>query len=56
MSIWKKVNCEFENYEISNFAEVRNITTGKILKPNTDRYGYLYIALSAKGKTKKSFS
>jgi len=53
MEIWKKVNCEFENYEISNFSEVRNTLTGKILKPNIDRYGYLYIALSAKGKTKK---
>jgi hypothetical protein len=53
MSIWKKINCEFDNYEISNYAEVRNIVTGKILKSYEDKYGYLYHGLSKCGFTKK---
>ena len=53
MSIWKKVNCEFDNYEISNYCQVKNITTGKILKSYVDKYGYLYHGLSKNGKTKK---
>lgn len=53
MSIWKKINCEFNNYEISNYCEVRNIITGKILKSYIDKYGYVYHGLSGGGITKK---
>lgn len=53
MSIWKKINCEFENYEINNFCEVRNIVTGKVLKSALDRYGYLYHGFTENGKRKK---
>ena len=53
MSIWKKINCEFDNYEISNYCEVRNVKTGRILKSYIDKYGYLYHGLSGGGVTKK---
>lgn len=53
MTIWKKINCEFDNYEISNYCEVKNVKTGRILKPYIDKYGYVYHGLSGGGKTKK---
>jgi hypothetical protein len=53
MLIWKKINCEFDNYEISNYCEVRNVKTGRILKSYIDKYGYIYHGLSGYGKTKK---
>ena len=33
---------DFENYEVSNFGRVRNVKTGKILKPYCIR-GYCYV-------------
>ena len=36
----------FENYEISNFGNVRNITTGRILKQSLDKNGYKRINLN----------
>lgn len=43
---------EYEMYEVSNFGNVRNIKTKKILKPSTDKNGYLYLGLHKEGKTK----
>lgn len=40
----------FGKYEVSNFGNVRNSNTGKILKPIEDRYGYLCVCLHELGK------
>ena len=42
--IWKTIE-EFDNYEISNLGRVRNITTGKVLKPVLDNRGYYKVFL-----------
>lgn len=44
--VWKKSICE--NYEVSNFGRVRNITTGYILKPYRTRGKYLNVRLNNK--------
>lgn len=36
---------DYENYEVSNFGNVRNKTTGRILKPSLDGCGYPHIKL-----------
>ena len=36
----------YPNYQISNFGNVKNVKTEKILKPGTNRYGYLYVILT----------
>lgn len=41
---WKTIK-GFENYEVSNEGEVRNITTGLVLKPRDNGAGYLYVDL-----------
>jgi hypothetical protein len=45
----------FENYSISNFGNVANVKTGRILKPGLDNHGYLKVDLyiKRKGHTKK---
>lgn len=42
--LWKGIP-DFEMYEVSNLGHVRNIKTGKILKPIEDVYGYLTVGL-----------
>lgn len=37
-----------DHYEVSSLGEVRN-SNGKVLKPNTDKYGYLYYVLCVDG-------
>jgi hypothetical protein len=45
-------------YEVSDDGQVRraaparNSYVGKVLRPNTDRYGYLYVRLSRSGQVK----
>ena len=41
---WKTIK-EFPNYEVSTYGNVRNVKTGKILKPNKDKDNYLYVNL-----------
>lgn len=41
---WKIIN-EFPNYAVSNTGEVKNINTGRVLKPGTLRYGYKLVWL-----------
>ena len=41
---WRAVE-EAPNYEVSNYGEVRNIKTGKILKPGKLKSGYLKVSL-----------
>ncbi len=48
MEIWKNIK-DFENYEISNYGNVRNAKTGKLLKLKT-KCGYYTITLSKKSK------
>ena len=45
---------DFENYEISNYGNVRNKKTKRILKSNCVGKGYLAVQLS-KNSTRKSF-
>ena len=40
--MWKQID-EFQNYEISDRGEVRNIQSGKVLKPWIGVGGYVYI-------------
>ena len=41
---WKEIE-GFENYEVSNTGEIRNIKTGRILVQKTDKYGYKQVGL-----------
>jgi hypothetical protein len=49
IEIWKNIN-GYENYEVSSLGNVRNKTTGRILK-TANKGGYYSVGLS-KGKTK----
>ena len=42
----------FENYEVSNLGRVRNIESGKTLKPSLQKNGYLRHGLSKNNKKK----
>jgi len=46
--IWKKIPTF--NYSISNIGEIRNDSTGLILKPKPHPKGYLYTGISKGGK------
>ena len=43
----------FENYEVSYLGNVRNIKTGKILKPGIDSHGYYRLSLYINGNEYK---
>ena len=43
----------FENYEVSTFGNVRNITTGRILQQHSDKDGYKLINISTKKISKR---
>lgn len=43
--IWKPVRGYEERYEVSNLGNVRNKETLNVLKPQTNRYGYLQVNL-----------
>ena len=45
----------FENYEVSNLGKVRNIKSGKVLKPHLNHKGYLKHHLSKNNKLKELF-
>jgi len=47
--MWKDIK-GFENYEVSTEGQVRNKTTGRILKPYDNGRGYLEVSLSVNGK------
>lgn len=46
---WKVIN-GFPNYEVSTYGNVRNIKTGKMLKPFNNGRGYLIVRLFNNGK------
>ena len=51
--LWKPI-CGYENsYEVSNFGNVRNLETKRILKPQTRNHGYLGVWLYAEKKGKQ---
>ena len=49
---WRSIS-EYLNYEVSDVGRVRNVNTGKILKPSVSARGYLYVSLCNSGKIKK---
>jgi hypothetical protein len=48
---WKKI-IGYENYEVSDAGDVRNSTTGRVLKKGIDTQGYYRISLCKNGKAK----
>ena len=42
--IWKSIE-GYENYEVSTLGNVKNIKTGKLLKPRPAHHGYLRVCL-----------
>lgn len=49
--VWKQIT-DYPNYSISSFGNVKNMTTGKILKNNINTYGYLRVGLYKNDKAK----
>lgn len=49
--MWKTIE-DFPNYEVSNLGEVRNVKTGKILKPGYNQDGYAIVQLANDGIVK----
>lgn len=49
---WKAV-CGFDRYEVSNFGKVRNITSGKVLRPCKGNNGYNSVVLSSDQQSAK---
>ncbi len=49
--IWKLIK-GFDGYQISNYGRVRNVNTGKILKPQTRPDGYISIYIGKRGSQK----
>ena len=50
--IYKKID-EFDNYEVSTFGRVRNVKSGRVLKPSINVKGYHYVKLYKHDKGKK---
>ena len=48
MENWRSID-EYENYEISDHGNVKNIKTNKMLKPRVNSNGYYIINLSKDG-------
>ena len=51
MEEWRIIY-DFPNYSVSNYGQVRNNTTGRILKPNTSTCDYLRVTLYIDKKKK----
>jgi hypothetical protein len=49
METWLPIVGYEGKYEVSDFGNVRNAKTGKIMKPSTDKNGYCYIGLNNNG-------
>ena len=48
---WRSINL-YLNYEISDIGRVKNVKTGRILKPSINTGGYYYVNLCNGGKVK----
>ena len=51
---WRIINGTNNNYAVSNYGNVKNLRTGKLLKPSVNHKGYLIFQLSIDNK-KKNF-
>lgn len=49
MKIWKTIS-DHPNYEVSNYGEIRNKKTGRILKQYTNERGYLILQIDRKSE------
>ena len=49
---WRSVKLNL-NYEVSDIGRVKNVKTGRILKPSVLNSGYYYVNLSMKSKVNK---
>lgn len=49
---WKLIDGFGGTYSVSNYGEVRNNRTGKLMKPRKNEKGYLRIGLTKNGKQK----
>ena len=52
---WKPITDYVGLYEVSSEGRVRNVKTGKILKPKNNRRGYLFVGLHKNGAVKKRY-
>lgn len=52
--IWKLIE-DYPSYSVSSLGQVRNNSTGRVLKPAPNTFGYLQVVLYNNGK-KKSFT
>ena len=50
-----KIIKDFENYEVSNLGNVRNVKTGRIIKQQLDKYGYCRLNLYKNEKRHNKF-
>ena len=48
---WRSIS-GYANYQVSNIGRVRNIKSGRILKPGSDKYSYLLVYLYNKQNRK----
>ena len=53
--IWKKIEISSKNYEVSNYGQIRNSTTKKILTPRPTKTGYLRVHLAVPEGGRKDF-
>lgn len=51
MELWLSIG-DFPNYQVSSNGRVRNITTGRLLKPGINKHGYPIVVLSNNGVAK----
>ena len=49
MEIWKLID-EDSKYEVNNEGQVRNVKTGRLLKPFLSHNGYLRVSLGGKNR------
>lgn len=50
MEIWKEISGYNGRYQVSSWGRVRNVETGKLLKPYKNSKGYLKVGLKVHGK------
>ena len=50
MEVWKDIKGFEEKYQISTWGRIRNIKTGKIIKPYKNNKGYLKVSLYKNGE------
>lgn len=51
IEVYKTIE-DYPNYEVSNLGNVRNIKTGRVLRPSMNKGGYQYVGLCLNRKSK----